>query len=74
MPRLDADDRQACLGQPAEEPLRKRPRLEPDPVEPPSGILQKTLNILGMAGNLDLAADLARLIDDAHGCLFQRDI
>ena len=41
MPGLDADHRQAGLGQSAEQPLRQGTRLKPDPDQPPGGILQK---------------------------------
>src|SRR3954466_4935552 len=49
-------------------------RLEPNPLEVPDWILQDAQQILRMRGDLDLTADPSRLVQDAHGGFFDRDI
>src|SRR5664280_3585215 len=51
-----------------------RDSLQADPLEPPRGILEHVDQIFGMARNFHLSADLARLVDDAHRRLFDRDV
>src|SRR5664280_3400216 len=51
-----------------------RDSLQADPLEPPRGILEHVDQIFGMARNFHLSADLACLVDDAHRCLFDRDV
>ncbi|EIM30680.1 hypothetical protein MicloDRAFT_00005830 [Microvirga lotononidis] len=74
MARLDAYDWQAGVCQPVEEPLRELARLQPDPLQLPGGILQDPQKILRMGGDLDLSADPPRLVQDAHGGFFDRDV
>src|SRR5215212_637375 len=71
---LDTNHRQASVCQRVEEPLRELARLEPNPLEVPDRILQDAQQILRMRGDLDLTADLPRLVQDAHGGFFDRDV
>ena len=71
---LDANHRQASVCQRIEEPLRELTRLEPNPLEVPDWILQDAQQILRMRGDLDLTADPSRLVQDAHGGFFDRDV
>ena len=72
--RLDADDREPGRGQPAVEPLRQRTGFEPDPLEPPGWIPEHLRQVVWMAGHLQFATDLARLVQNAQRSLFDRDI
>ncbi len=74
MPRFDADHGHAPLCQPAEQPLRQRSGLETDTFERAVRLRQHSRQIFGMAGDLDLTADLTRLIENAHRCFFHRDV
>ena len=74
MSGFDAHDRQPGLGQSLEEPLQQWSSLKPNPLEAPGGVLQKLQQVLGMRDDLDLTADLPRLVNDAHRSPFDRDI
>src|SRR5215217_8426438 len=74
MASLDAYDRQPGLGQSLKQPLRQGSRLKPNTLEVPGGVLQELQQILGMRDDLDLTADRAGLVNDAHRSLFDRDI
>ena len=72
--RLDADDREPGRGQPAVEPLGQWAGFEPDPLEPPGRIPEHLHQVVWMAGHLQFATDLARLVQNAQRGLFDRDV
>jgi transposase len=63
-----------CCRQAAEQPLRQWSGLETDSLQTPGAVAKGPREILGMARHLRLPADLAALVDDAHGRLFDGDI
>src|SRR5205085_601574 len=64
----------SCSSQAAEQPLRQGPGLEADSLQTPGPVVKGSREILGVARHLRLPADLAALVDDAHGRLFDGDI
>ncbi|MBR0868408.1 hypothetical protein ACVMFA_003658 [Bradyrhizobium liaoningense] len=74
MSRLDADYRQASLRQPAEQPLRQRSSLEPNPIKPPNRIVECSKKIVRVTHQPRFPANAARFVDNAQGRLFDRHV
>ncbi|MCP1886534.1 UNVERIFIED_ORG: hypothetical protein J2R75_010269 [Bradyrhizobium elkanii] len=75
MSRLDADYQQASLRQPAEQPLRQRSSLEPNPIKPPNRIVECSKKIIvRVTHQLRFPANAARFVDNAQGRLFDRHV
>jgi hypothetical protein len=74
VPRLDADRRQACFGENAEQPLRQRPSFQTNTLEVVGGVCQHRQQSVRFARNLHLPNHLARIIHNADAGLLDRNV
>src|SRR6187397_532333 len=74
VPRLDADRRQARLGQRTEQPLRQRSSFQPNPLEAVGRVCQHRQQSVGFARYLHFPNDLARVIHNEDAGLLDRNV
>jgi hypothetical protein len=72
VPRLDTDHRQACLGESAEQPLRRRPGFQSDALEAVGRLPQNLHQCFRLARHLHFLHDLARVVQNADTRLLDR--
>src|SRR5262245_55331814 len=74
MPRLNADHRQSCFGESAEQPLRQRPSFQPNSLEAVGEVLQYRQQSFRFARHLYFPNDLACVIHNADARLLDRNV
>src|SRR5438309_2974469 len=74
VPRLNADHRQSCFGESAEQPLRQRSSFQPDSLEVVSEVLQHRQQCFRFARHLYFPNDLACVIHNADARLLDRNV
>src|SRR5690349_15291505 len=74
VPRLDADHRQSCFGESAEQPLRQRSSFQPNSLEVVGGVLQHRQQRFKFARHLYFPNDLACVIHNADARLLDRNV
>ena len=72
--RFDADRRDSRFRQSTEQPPRQRPSFETDTFKPPCGIAKNSEKVFGVTYHLHFTANPARLVDDAYGRFFDRQM
>src|SRR6476646_10584559 len=74
VPRLNADHRQSCFGESAEQPLRQRSSFQPNSLEVVSEVLQHRQQCFRFARHLYFPNDLACVIHNADARLLDRNV
>src|SRR5512133_758665 len=74
VPRLNADHRQACFGESAEQPLRQRSSFQPNSLEVVGEVLQHRQQRFRFARHLYFPNDLACIIHNADARLLDRNV
>src|SRR5215218_8624857 len=74
VPRLNADHRQSCFGENAEQPLRQRSSFQPNSLEVVGGVLQHRQQRCRFARHLYFPNDLACVIHNADARLLDRNV
>ena len=74
VPRLNADHRQSCFGESAEQPLRQRSSFQPNSLEVVGGVLQHRQQRFRFARHLYFPNDLACVIHNADARLLDRNV
>src|SRR4051794_8896636 len=74
VPRLNADHRQSCIGESAEQPLRQRSSFQPNSLEVVGGVLQHRQQRFRFARHLYFPNDLACVIHNADARLLDRNV
>src|SRR5262249_15197164 len=74
VPRLNADQRQSCFGESAEQPLRQRSSFQPNSLEVVGEVLQHRQQRLRFARHLYFPNDLACVIHNADARLLDRNV
>ena len=74
VPRLNADRRQARLGENAQQPLRQRPSFQSNSLEVVGRALQHRRQCFGFTRHLYFPNDLARVIHNADARVLDRNV
>src|SRR5262245_8261902 len=74
VPRLNADHRQSCFGESAEQPLRQRSSFQPNSLEVVGEVLQHRQQRFRFARHLYFPNDLACVIHNADARLLDRNV
>src|SRR6266566_4841805 len=74
VPRLNADHRQSCFGESAEQPLRQRSSFQPNSLEVVGGVLQHRQQRFRFARHLYFPNDLACVIHNADARVLDRNV
>src|SRR6516164_1925344 len=74
VPRLNADHRQSCFGESAEQPLRQRSSFQPNSPEVVGEVLQYRQQRFRFARHLYFPNDLACVINNADARLLDRNV
>src|SRR5262245_58448464 len=74
VPRLNADHRQSCFGESAEQPLRQRSSFQPNSLEVVAEVLQHRQQRFRFARHLYFPNDLACVIHNADARLLDRNV